>query len=146
MMTQQEFRPVICGSTIFSVIFVSGVIIIFIFGDNHYKGLGIILATLGFLGGFASVLYYRRKLKELKAHEKQACSRSVLPDSAKTKATGIVDPLMLRAFTDIKFRACDELKEQDQKLEKMNPANPPAQQCDYVVVNSYPASFQSVLL
>ena len=138
-MAQTQYRPAICGLCVFSIVFASGILTIFISSEEKYKGLGIILSTLGFLGGFASSLYFRRKRKEVKNLRKKTLKAVDNEEKVLTKPRNFVDPLMLRAITHIKFRACDELREREN--DNPDPNNrmlktEAISRGDYVVVNS----------
>ena len=143
-----QLRPAICGLSFFATAFVCGFLMIFISSEQHWKGWGIMISTLGFLGSFASTLYFRRKHKEVKALNVDASSPNDSgQENVSLQPSNIVDPLMLRAITHIKFRACDELKEREDKSPGQRALlTSAAIQSDYTIVNSSMSISQGVVL
>ena len=139
VVSRHRLRPAICGIIVFVWILLTGNVI-FIFSGKEYKGLGIILSTIGVLGCFASSLFFRRRHKEIKKQQKKNSLKQEKKKSTISRTVELIDPLMMRAMTDLQFRACEELQERREHDTIENQRLVPVQQCSYAIVNSHPVT------
>lgn len=96
------------------------------------------MGTVGFLGCFATTMLFQRRRKAIKKLKKKKISKIEDSKSISDKNVEMVDPLMLRAITEIKFRACEELQERN-KIENNNTETQnciPVQHYDYEIIDN----------